>query len=82
MLFYMFKQVVYLQNYSLIVLKNVHFPYILFKKDIFFNFTCTLMKSYMPSLGYVIKGTIFQISDLGPIFYFTKCRKIKFEKIT
>ena len=70
MSFYMFKQVVYLQNYSLIVS-----IYILFKKNTFLNFTCTLMKSYMPILGYVIKGNIFQISNLGPIFYFTKCRK-------
>ena len=44
-------------------------------KDISSNIPCTLMKSYMPVLEYVIEGTVSQIFDLGPSFYFMKYRK-------
>ena len=64
-----------LQNYSPKKLKNIVFPYICLNKDISFNITCTLLKLYMPVLEYVMEGTMSQIVDLGPSFYFMKCRK-------
>ena len=33
------------------------------------------MKLYMLILDYIMEGTVSQIFDLGPSFYFMKCRK-------
>ena len=53
-----------------------------FNNDISFNIGCTVLEFYMSILGYVIKGTVFQILDLGLSFYFMKCSNQTLKKIT
>ena len=51
------------------------FPLIFFNKDIFLNKLHTVFKIDMLILDTIMEGTMSQNFDLGPRFYFMKCRK-------
>ena len=55
--------------------KNVNFLYTFLTGISPVNITCTSMKSCMPSFEYVMEGTMSQMFDSGPSFYFMKYRK-------
>ena len=45
----------------------------------------TFMKIYLLNIETIMEGTVSQIFDLGPSFYFMQCRKLdmkKWQKVT
>ena len=51
------------------------FSFIFLNKDILLNKLYTVFKIDMLILDTIIEGTVSQNFDLGPRFYFMKCRK-------
>ena len=56
-------------------MKNAFFSFILFNKDILLNILYTVFKIDMLILDAMMEGTMSQFFNLGPGFYFMKCRK-------
>ena len=56
-------------------MKNAFFLSIFLNKDIFLNKLHTIFKIDMLILDTIMEGTVSQNFDLGPRFYFMKCRK-------
>ena len=53
----------------------MHFSFNYLNKDILLDKIYTVFKIYILILDTIMEGTVSQNFDLGPRFYFMKCRK-------
>ena len=78
----MWKLVLYIQSSREKNMKNAFFSYIFLNNDISLNMLHTVFKIYMLILDSIMEGTVSQICCLCPRFYFVKCTKRSFKKMT
>ena len=52
-----------------------------FNMNISFNMSTTFIKIYLLDIETIMEGTVSQIFDLGPSFYFMQCGKLDMKKL-